>query len=153
VWDVGGNTPYLTVEPTGIRGVNYIGGARIDLGGFSGVRGLNTGSFSGFRLGHSIGSITGFTGNDSWGWFTVVIGVTGYTVNPEVHVKYSDGNKARPHVIAQLSEPMSPTRMWPRLSATAGPTAMMFRFVSAAAGFTANPTGLGFYTVRYWAPG
>jgi hypothetical protein len=152
--DVNGNTGYFRVQPTGVDTVGYLTAKRVDIGGASLGAGLNTGSFSGSAAwGHSVGSITGFTGNDTWGYFTVLIGVTGYTINPEIAVKYSDGNKSRPHVVAQLVEPMSPTNMWPMLSATAGPTAMLFRFLSGAGTPTAVPTGLGYYTVRYWAPG
>jgi hypothetical protein len=100
VQDAAGATNYLAVNPTGIASAGY---AQVRRLGFSGAS-IGTNSFTGARLGNSAGSVTGYTGTDSAGQFTVVVGVTGYTINPQITMFFADGPRAVPRYISKLRD-------------------------------------------------
>jgi len=144
VQDAGGATNYLRVQPTGVDTVGYFKGKRLDV---SVGAPIGTNSFTGARFGNSAGSITGYTGTDSAGQFTIVVGVTGYTVNPQVTMFYADGPRAVPRYISKLRA-FSPTTLAPYLVDNETPTSVTWTLVGNGVQMGA-PTGLGFYTIEY----
>jgi hypothetical protein len=150
VQDVLGSTNYLRVRPTGVDTVGYLSAKRLDL---SIGAGLATNSFTGSRMGNSAGSYTGYTGTDAYGRFTVVVGVTGYTYNPQITMFYKDGPKVMPHVISKLRMPISPTFVLPWLVDSETATSVTFTLMSGNPTGGGCPTGLGFYTIEYMSLG
>jgi len=143
-----GTTNYLRVQATGVDTVGYFKGKRLDL---SVGKAIGTNSFTGARFGNSAGSITGYTGTDSAGQFTIVVGVTGYTINPQITMFYADGPRATPRYISKLRA-FSPTTLAPYLVDNETPTSVTWTLIGNGAQMGA-PTGLGFYTIEYMGLG
>jgi hypothetical protein len=94
-------------------GVGAVGLARLNLGGTP----LTPAAFSLSRWGSGVSApanygVTGVSGTDSGGVFTVVCGATGYTVNPIITLNFVDGARSDlPFVLARLKWPCYPTVM------------------------------------------
>jgi hypothetical protein len=143
VQDISGVTNYFRATPTGIDTFGYAQMRRL---GFSGAA-IGTNSFTGSRFGNSAGSITGYTGTDSQGQFTIVVGVTGYTLNPVVTMFFADGPRAAPRYISKLRN-FSPTFLAPYLVDNETATSVSWTLVGNGVDMGA-PTALGFYTIEY----
>jgi hypothetical protein len=110
----GGVNPVLfeVRNPTaGALGVGVVRAPRLDLGGTP----LTPGAFSLSRWGSGVSAansygITGVSGDDSHGKFTVVAGQTGYTINPWITLNFVDGPRGQiPMVLARVVAPCVPT--------------------------------------------
>ena len=151
VQDAGGATNYLRVQPTGIDTVGYFKGKRLDL---SVGPAIGTGNFTGINLGAAYGTatgwaLTGITGTDSYGQFTVRFGTTGYTMNPQIRFDWPGGPRTFAQVDAAIIAPCSPTSLIPTVFQTVCNRTSVTWVLLTGVGNTALPTGLGYCTISY----
>lgn len=153
-WDVNGQTAYFRASTTGIDTMGYLSGRRLDVSG-GGARGIGTGSFQATNLGTTLGAptywnLTGMTGNDSWGRFTVRVGTTGYTHLPRITLFFNDGPRQNTIYTSKLTYPVNPQSLvYCNLSETGTATSITWELAGAPFGGVSGPTGMCFYTIQY----
>jgi len=146
-----GTTNYLQVTATGIQANPYLKAQRLDL---SAGAAIGTGNFTGVALGAAYGTatgwaLTGITGTDSYGQFTVRFGTTGYTMNPSIRFDWPGGPRTFAQVDAGIIAPCSPTTALPSLFQTVCNRTSVTWVLLTGVGNTSLPTGLGYCTISY----
>lgn len=152
VQDVLGNTNYLRVNPTGVDFNGVLGARRLNPSWNPGV-GIGTGSFQPTRLGATNISptgwnITGFTGTDTAGRFTIIFGTTGYTHLPQLKFLFNDGPRTNPISISKLGPPAFPLSMASMILGETCTASSLTWELSGIAGWS-GPTGSAYVSVQY----
>lgn len=152
-----GQTNYFRVQPTGVDTLGYLAGKRLDLA--KGAAGIGTGSFQATNMGTTMGAptywcLTGYTGNDSYGQFTVRYGTTGYTHLPRITLFFNDGPRQNPFFMSKLIPPVNPPELlYCRLSETGTASSISWELGAAPLQAASGPSGLNFFTIKYFALG
>ena len=150
--DTLGATNYLRVEPTGIFSVGNVSARRFNHS-FDPGKGIGTGSFQSTNLGTTLGAptywnLTGYTGNDTAGMFTIRFGSTGYTYRPRLTFFYNDGPRTNPISVSKLCYPVRPESLIQMgLGETCTATSITWELLPVA-GVTGG-TGMAFVSIRY----
>lgn len=153
VMDPLGQTAYLRVQPTGIDTLGYLAGKRLDLA--KGAAGIGTGSFQATNMGTTMGAptywcLTGYTGNDSWGQFTVRYGTTGYTHLPRITLFFNDGPRQNTFNVSKITYPVSPDVLqYARLRETCTASSITWELGAAPLQGASGPSGLNYFTIKY----
>lgn len=153
-----GATAYFAVSPTGIQTSQYVAAQRFYLNGTP----LAATDFSLARWGSGASAngsygVTNIAGSDSQGRFTVFVGATGYTTNPQITLNFKDGIFPNtPYIQTQIVSPVVPTAasVWgyamPIVKFTASPTNIQW-FIAASPTGNAGGAGRSQVTIEFRA--